>query len=295
MREVRVEDVRAYWDAYPADHREPKAPEGTKEYFDMVRRLRYGEYEPFLRDIVGFEQYKGKKVLEIGCGMGSDGVSFAIAGAEYTGIDLTPHNVELARKQLECYGVTGTVRVMDAENLEFPDNAFDCVYSHGVIHHSLHTEAIVGHIYRTLKPGGHAHVMVYHRNSFRYYVEIMALRRIGILLLGLPGRISFVQLVTRGQAEAIEEYRNLLKKEGFSLLRSGRFLTINTDTAYNPLSKVYTRKTARKLFGQFERVGFRTAYMDWRRLPLLRNMTRLDSWLSKRIGWFLFIKAYKGA
>jgi ubiquinone/menaquinone biosynthesis C-methylase UbiE len=122
-------------------------------------------------------------VLEVGCGLGTDGAQFAKAGAVYTGIDLTDAAIDLAKRRFELFQLPGTFRVADAERLDFPDNTFDIVYSHGVLHHTPDTAAAVREVHRVLRPGGKAIVMLYHRDSYNYRVNISMLRRTGVQLL----------------------------------------------------------------------------------------------------------------
>ena len=91
---------------------------------------------PIAADFAGA---RGLKVLEIGCGLGTDGAQFAEAGADYTGVDLTEAAVELARKRFELFDLPGKFQTADAENLDFADESFDLVYSHGVLHHTPET------------------------------------------------------------------------------------------------------------------------------------------------------------
>ena len=118
-------------------------------------------------------------MVEIGCGLGTDGIEFAKRGANYIGVDLTPKSVELTQERFQVFGVPGRFEVANAETgLPFPDASVDHVYSFGVIHHSPTPEKIVGEIYRILRPGGTFTVMLYNRNSINYYIEIMFLRRL---------------------------------------------------------------------------------------------------------------------
>jgi len=290
--DVSIEEVRDYWGTYPADFLTTLKP-GTPAFFETVRHERYQAHEPFLKEYVRFEDSKGLHVLEVGCGLGSDAYTFSSSGAHYTGIDLAPLNVSMTKKHLEYAGLPGTVLEMNAEQMTFADASFDLVYSHGVIHHSPDTEAIVAEIWRVLKPGGKALIMVYHQHSFRYYIDIMVLRRLGILVLALPGGTAIVEAFTKGRSEAVSEYKQRFLEEGFKILKSDSFLSINTDLAHNPLSKVFTRRSAKDLFQKFEGISFRTAYMDWRRFPVLRSLKTLDRFLGRLIGWFLFIQVRK--
>ena len=115
--------------------------------------------------IIPFDQLAGKRVLEIGCGMGLHTSLMAAAGADVTAVDLTPTAVQATKKRLALKGLTANVIEADAEKLPFADASFDFVWSWGVIHHSAHTGRIVKEISRVLAPDGEVRVMVYNRES----------------------------------------------------------------------------------------------------------------------------------
>src|SRR6266480_3818467 len=161
--------VRDFWQAHPCGAKFATAELGTKEFFELIEAHRY-ESERHIPIAADFPSAKGKRVLEIGCGIGTDGVQFAKAGAVYTGIDLTTAAVELAKKNFDLRGLSGTFQTADAERLDFPDASFDLVYSHGVLHHTPDTKQAIKEVYRVLRPGGRAIVMLYHRNSYNHAV-----------------------------------------------------------------------------------------------------------------------------
>src|ERR1700736_4905279 len=131
---------------------------GTREFFDEVERHRYHEYAAWMPEVMGFDQFAGKRLLEVGCGMGTDLLQFARGGAQVTGIDLTPRSIEISRRRFEVYGQKGDFAIGDCECLPFDDESFDVAYSNGVLHHTPDTAGAVREIYRVLKPGGTARV-----------------------------------------------------------------------------------------------------------------------------------------
>src|ERR1700704_2478063 len=165
------ESVRAFWQAHPCGTHVSDAGMGTPEFFERVEAHRYTK-EWHIPEAADFAGARGLSVLEIGCGLGTDGAQFANAGAHYTGVDLTEAAIELARKRFEIGGLPGEFRVADGENLDFADSSFDLVYSHGVLHHTPDTARAVREAHRVLRPGGRAIVMLYHRNSYNYRVNI---------------------------------------------------------------------------------------------------------------------------
>jgi len=160
-----LEDVRAYWNEFVNDIEVTDLPVGSPEFFDALERYRYEKID-YLRDYVGFSRYRGKKVLEIGCGVGIDLLQFARAGAEVSAVDLTPNAIQLATANLAREGYRGNLRVGNAEALDFPDGSFDVVYSHGVLHHTVDTQKSIHEVYRVLGAGGEAIIMLYNRYSW---------------------------------------------------------------------------------------------------------------------------------
>ncbi len=140
--------------------------------------------EPFILHFADFEAAQGKKVLEIGVGLGADHQRFAEAGAELYGIDLTERAVEHTQRRLALFGLSSALAVGDAERLDFSDQNFDLVYSWGVLHHSPDTPKAIAEVYRVLKPGGQAKVMIYHTWSM---IGLMLWLRYA-LLAGRPWR-----------------------------------------------------------------------------------------------------------
>jgi ubiquinone/menaquinone biosynthesis C-methylase UbiE len=162
-----------WWDQNPMsyDWRKTVAEaEGTGEFFDEIDR-RFFASSPYYKGIrpfdrlIDFNNLKGKKVLEIGCGLGAHAQLLADTGCNLTAIDFTLRAVQMTQRRLALRGLNAEVRLMNAEQLQFPDQTFDFVWSWGVIHHSAHPEKIVEEVYRVLRPSGEFRVMVYHRRS----------------------------------------------------------------------------------------------------------------------------------
>src|SRR5438132_9591777 len=141
------ERVRAFWQAHPCGVKFSDAEMGTREFFERVEAHRYSK-EWHIPGAANFSSATGLRVLEIGCGMGTDGAQFAKAGADYTGVDLTEAAIDLARKRFAVSGLKGEFCVSDAEKLDFADGSFDVVYSHGVLHHTPDIAAAVDEIHR---------------------------------------------------------------------------------------------------------------------------------------------------
>ena len=140
--------------------------------------------EPYIKDFMEPEHWAGKKVLEIGVGLGADHQLLAEAGADLSGIDLTERAIEHTKARFQHLRLKSDLRPGDAENLPFQTSTFDMVYSWGVIHHSPDTKRAVSEIFRVLKPGGTFKVMIYHKWSL---IGLMLWLRYG-LAVGRPWR-----------------------------------------------------------------------------------------------------------
>lgn len=158
------EKIRLFWDKKPCGTFGVFSDDIDRDYFDKIRERRY-RLEPFIKEAVGFEKLKSKKVLEIGCGVGADGIEFALAGADYTGIDASQKSLELAKKNFQFNKMKANLELADAENLPFSNDIFDFVYSWGVLHHTPDMEKAINEVYRVLKPGGSFCIMLYNRYS----------------------------------------------------------------------------------------------------------------------------------
>jgi SAM-dependent methyltransferase len=286
----------AFWAANQPGFRFVDAEIGTPAFFEDVERHRY-TLEPHIRDVVDFPRWRDMDVLEAGCGIGTDGVQFARAGARYTGIDWGESTLELARRHFALKNVDGTFAQASVTELPYPDASFDLVYSHGVIHHIPDTERAVAEFHRVLRPGGTALVMLYHRGSLNYHVSIMLLRRALVALLAIPKAPDRLAPLLGERPEVLEGHRELLRTYGSRYLFDGAmFLSRNTDGPGNPLSKVYSRDQARRLFAAFADVRVAVRYLNLRLYPGGSRLaaTALARRLERRFGWHLYVEARKG-
>ena len=120
-----IDDVRAFWDARPCNIRHSQLEVGTKGYFDEVDKRRYF-VEPHIPKFAEFKKYRGKKVLEVGCGIGTDAA--LREGCVYTGTELSENSRNC--KRFEVYGLQGNFHCLNAEYLseKLRNQTFDLVY-----------------------------------------------------------------------------------------------------------------------------------------------------------------------
>ncbi len=247
--------VRSYWEKEPCGTAEEivgGAKPLSRKWFDKIEEFR-NQVEPFIPDVVQFEKYRGKKILEIGVGAGSDHLRWAQAGARCNGVDLTEAAIKTTRKHLAYHGLKSNLRRIDAEKLPFKDGSFDVVYSWGVIHHSEKPEVIVREIHRVLKPGGVFIGMFYGRYSVLSFKRWMKYA----LLAGKPWR-SFSDVIWH-HMESIG-------------------------------TKAYTVGELRRMFSSFS--GFEgKQILTWH--DIVKWPRWIRSFFPDKWGWFIVVKALK--
>ena len=169
---VDIETVQAYWDRRPCNVRHSPEPIGSRQYFDQVQRRRYF-VEPHIAAFADFAKWNGARVLEIGCGIGVDTMQFARAGARVTAVDLSSESLSLARQQAGVYGFEDRVTFIQANCEELsrsvPLDAYDLVYSFGVIHHTPHPQRAVAEMKKYMSAEAELRLMVYSRISYKLF------------------------------------------------------------------------------------------------------------------------------
>jgi SAM-dependent methyltransferase len=160
-----IEQVREYWERHIHDLEITKHPVGSRGFFDDLDQYHFEKLHHLPR-LVRFDEWRGRSVLEVGCGAGVDLARFARGGAKVCGVDLTASAIALAKANFEQQRLTGQFEVADGESLPFADQAFDLVYAHGVVQYTANPQRLVNECHRVLKPGGQAIVQVYNRVSW---------------------------------------------------------------------------------------------------------------------------------
>ena len=266
--QVKVAAVQDYWNRRPCNLLASPLEVGTKAYFDEVAARKY-MVEPHIPGFAQFERWKDKRVLEIGCGMGTDTMSFAKAGARVTAVDLSERSLDLAKRRPEIEGVDVRFYQADAERLNevVPADGYDLIYSFGAIHHTPHPERAVEEIRRYAGPQTTVKLMVYHKRSWK--VASILLRQ---------GKGAFWRL-----PRLVAQYSEA--QEGC------------------PVTYAYTSREARRLLSGFQIEDMRVDHIfpyrvdryveygyakSWYFSALPRP---LFQWLERRFGWHLCITA----
>lgn len=259
------------WDTDPCGANTVRDCEpGTLKYYREIRRYRYEEYAPWFPKVMNFDRYQGKRVLEIGVGLGSDHYSFARNGNQMTALDLSREHLHHTVRHLMLEGLTTRPVYGDAEDIPFNDNSFDVVYSFGVLMHTPDTARAFSEIKRVLRPEGVAIISIYNRHSFFFWLHTFL--ACGVLKLGF---------LTKG-------WRRVLSEIEF---RSAKNSAV-------PLVKVYSRAKLLKFCQQFSKVDVTTCHVEHSHLLYLRRLLKtiprdkLEQYLGWG-GWYLVVRAYK--
>jgi SAM-dependent methyltransferase len=158
-------DVRDYWNRHIHDLEITSHPVGSPGFFSDLEQYHFEKLHHLPR-LIDFDGYRGRDVLDVGCGAGTDLVRFARGGATVTGVDIAASAIDLAKQNVAQQGIAADLRVADGERLPFPDGTFDVVFAHGVVQYTHDPRALVRECHRVLRPGGEAIFQVYNRISW---------------------------------------------------------------------------------------------------------------------------------
>lgn len=176
-----VQAVRDYWDSHVLGFQyvtDPCLVPGTAEFFSHIRPWMNPYKFPWIMERIESESalLQGKRLLEIGCGMGYDSLEFLKRGVRVVATDLTPNAIAMARRHFEVEGVQAEdVRIANALDLPFSDDSFDAIWSNGVLHHTGDAKRAIQEALRVLKPSGRAIISHFYRRPSWMY----ALHRFG--------------------------------------------------------------------------------------------------------------------
>lgn len=267
---IPISKVAEYWDTRPCNIRHSPKPVGTREYFDEVESRKYF-VEPHIPRFAEFDRWRGKRVLEIGCGIGTDTINFARHGAQVTAVDVSQQSVEIARHRAEVFGLEDriTFHCGDAEELSafvLPE-AYDLIYSFGVIHHTPHPERVIGQIRRYVRSGSIVKIMVYHRRSWK---------ALSILLTQGRGRFWALDEIVARYSEAqtgCPVTYTYLRRQMSRFLDGFRIKEMYVDHIFAYRVEDYAQYRYRKMW-----------YFQIMPAPAIR-------WLERHLGWHLCVTA----
>jgi ubiquinone/menaquinone biosynthesis C-methylase UbiE len=290
--------IKAFWhELYENAYAEDNARLSRAELVSLLANLEalFRQREHLAVNEMPLTKLRNADVLEIGSGNGAHSALFALLhGARMTSVDITPTRVLATSKKLDLLAPEGGHLCLqaDAETLPFSSDLFDVVYSNGVLHHTTDTARAIGEVYRVLKPGGLAVIMLYAKHSFQYWINLV----IGHGIL-------------RGQ---------LFRGQNW-VGRSTEWMATKPQKVFNPITRVYSAREIHTLFSNFTNVRVRKNSFQFRLIPgleqvlersVLRTATKFEGgrlvygfpfraespvelWLGRHIGFGLNIVAEK--
>ena len=234
--QVTKKAVSDFWNAHPLGSYEIPFPKDSKEYFQELAKIRSSS-SGFVREFYEFENTKGKKVLDVGCGPGWISFNYAANKAFIFSIDIALNAVKMAKGFFDEQGLNSHFHVADAENLPFKEGSFDFVISEGVLHHTPNAANGLSEIYRVLKKGGKAAVSFYEKNWLLsrpvFPITLLLMRLLGVKLHGAEniGRVTPQELARMydgidnplGDIKTRSEWEKMLKECGFVVTQRKRY------------------------------------------------------------------------
>ncbi len=267
--ETGKDAARLQWNTTPCGTGEQLAhiePE-TREWFDQIRHDRYTVSDPWMLCRFDYGSGRGKRVIEIGYGLGSDLLSWAEGGAEVHGIDLVREHHRLASRNFALHDRQATLHIADAAAIPYEADSFDIVYSNGVLHHTRDIEACLAEVHRVLKPGGRLLMSVYRRHSAFHYANLLlanGIMRGKLWSLGYDGLLATIEHGADG-------------------------------ADIKPYVKLYTARELRVLLAVFASVDISVAHFNARHVPVAWRLIP-PAWeraLEPALGWYLVVDARK--
>jgi ubiquinone/menaquinone biosynthesis C-methylase UbiE len=252
---------------------------GSRRFFEQVDETQYrwnlplhANNVPFAR-VFPYSRFKGGKVLEVGCGLGTMAMNWAQQGARVTACDLNPVAVSQTRRRFQVFDLSSTVVQGDGGGLPFANGSFDYVYSWGVLHHSPRLDLSIAELMRVLRPGGEFGVMLYNRHSLRQFYLV-----------------NYVEGIVHGESRFIDP-----------VTLASRYADGATEEG-NPHTWPVTPGEMRTLFGRYSRNVSVEVFGDkelrntlklmlpvaWRLIPDVV----IRAW-ANRVGWSIWISGAK--
>ena len=278
--------LRQYWDAHPISTDSVPYEPGTRESFEAIYNKWRCTIDQMRLDFL--ESCRGRKVLEVGCGIGKDARFLTENGIDYAGIDYSFRTLQLAHQHFNYANLPKRFTNADATSLPFGDNSFGLVMSIGVIHHIPGTREAARELMRVAAPGGIVRVMFYSRDSYHYALVNWVVRPLIWLMMKLRPLESLLPLLPA-------KFRHLYaicKLDGFS---RERILATSADTSFAgknnfiPRSGFWTEAEMRTIFEGLEDVRFFRSDLKYFPLPFFRGF------VERRWGFFLTMTGRKPA
>ena len=276
--------VRRYWDAHPIGTDDAPYERGSPEQIETIYSL-WKQHDTLIRQKF-LESCRGRRVLEVGCGIAKDGRFLSENGIDYQGVDLSLESLKLAKEHFRRNDLPICFVNADATQLPYSDDSFDFVFSIGVLHHVPDTLSACREVARVLRPGGILRIMIYNRRSYHYFLVCYVVRPLILLFL----RLQFLRRLVLLGPKKLQDMYEISRVHGFS---KQRLLSISTDTSeagddnFNPYSSFYTERELRDMFNGFEDLNFWKMDLRYFPLPWFRKF------FESRCGFYITMTARK--
>jgi len=267
MKETNIEVVKKFWNDRHCNIKHSNKEIGSKEYFDEVEKRKYF-IEPHIPTFAEFGNCKGKKVLEIGCGIGTDSINFVKNGASLTCVELSEESLKICKNRFDKYGLKANFYLCNAENLSsvVPVEKYDLIYSFGVIHHSPNPENVLSEIKKYMDQKSEARIMLYSKFSWKTFEFF--LRKGYKFNFNLNKTIQYYAEAQLGCPVAyVYSYKDIKK-----LLNNFEIIEIKKDHIFHYIIEDYVKYVYNKKF-------------IFRIMP-----KKLFTFIEKLLGWHLLIK-----
>lgn len=273
--QVSITTVADYWNKRPCNIRHSDKAVGTREYFDEVEWRKYF-VEPHIPRFAEFERWRGKRVLEIGCGIGTDTMNFARHGARVTAVDLSEASLEIARQRAQVFGLEGQITFIQANAEDLgkyvPPGRYDLIYSFGVIHHTPHPERVMAQLRDYAGPSATVKIMVYYRWSWKVFWIVCGYGK------GQFWRTNELVAKNSEAQTGCPVTHTYSRSQGRRLVESGGFKVTET-----MVDHIFPYKISEYVMYRYTKVW----YFRWMPPPLFRRLERL-------LGWHLCLTAEAG-
>lgn len=279
-----LEQVQDFWEDNLCGKQFVDEEVYTEEFFKEYTELRYKKTH-HLNEVIDWAGAKGKKLLEVGLGIGADAVRWAKNGADYSGIDLTEEAAGATQKHFRLYGLKGSIAQGNAENIAFEDESFDMAYSHGVLHHTENIHNTFSEIHRVLKPNGEFIVMLYAKGSFNYWIRIQFWFRLKLIAIIMASKFGY-----RPKKKLWIEHLANYQRIGWSYLSWSNFPHRCTDGANCEIANIYYQSEIKNMLVQH---GFKVGKSMKAHFPLGAISPKLERILGSMMGFHALVWAKK--
>ena len=288
MKEENLnEEIKNFWEDNPCGENLTGKKDKWEIHFKNYDKFRYSTESHILQELNGID-FKNKNVLEIGIGQAADSEQIVNRGGIWNGLDITDAAIERAKTRFSINKMKyGEIKKGSAIKIPWPDNTFDIVYSHGVLHHIKNIEIAQQEISRVLKPKGELVIMLYNKNSLNYWISIRFIRRVSLLIIFLLNKLNFKIFKNK----TITSHINNIEKYGlFEYLKIKNFIHRNTDGPENPYSRVYALKEAKSVFNNFLLKHHKIHFINKRHFPGISILQKsLYQYLEGKFGWHIWL------